>query len=98
MEGKNILLKIKSKVILKKLFLAVNDYIKLDLINYNKVIQNKINISIEDYKKRCTIYRIGEKNGKGKFLEIYTDKLIYEGEFLNGKKNGKGIEYNLKEI
>ena len=35
---------------------------------------------------------IGKRNGKGKYYE--DGKLTYEGEFLNGKKNGKGIEYD----
>ena len=34
-----------------------------------------------------------EKNGKGK--EYYDDgKLKFEGEYLNGKRNGKGKEYD----
>ena len=31
-------------------------------------------------------------NGKGK--EYYDVYLIFEGEYLNGKRNGKGKEYN----
>ena len=35
-----------------------------------------------------------KKNGKGKEYNKYTGKLIFEGEYLNGKKwNGKCIEY-----
>ena len=35
-------------------------------------------------------------NGKGKIKEYgnYTDKLKFEGEYLNGQRNGKGKEYN----
>ena len=32
------------------------------------------------------------KNGKG-FVKEYVDGLIFEGEYLNGKRNGKGKEY-----
>ena len=32
------------------------------------------------------------KNGKGK--EYINDILVFEGEYLNGKRNGKGKEYN----
>ena len=32
-------------------------------------------------------------NGKGKEYDFYKGYLEYEGEFLNGKKNGKGKEY-----
>ena len=30
---------------------------------------------------------------KVKEYKIYSDELIYAGEYLNGKKNGKGKEY-----
>ena len=39
----------------------------------------------------------GKRNGKGKEYnhELY-NKLIFEGEYLNGKRwNGKGEEYNI---
>ena len=32
-------------------------------------------------------------NGIGKEYYIYSGKLIYEGEYLNKKRNGKGKEY-----
>ena len=34
------------------------------------------------------------KDGKGNLKEYYNDKLIFEGEYLNGERNGKGKEYN----
>jgi len=37
------------------------------------------------------------KDGKGKEYDIY-DKLIFEGEYLNGERNGKGKEYYNGEI
>ena len=33
------------------------------------------------------------KEGKGYINEYYDDKLLFEGEYLNGIKNGKGREY-----
>ena len=46
-----------------------------------------------------------EDIGKGKWIEYncYNDKVIFEGEYLNGQRNGKAKEYfdngklNLKE-
>jgi len=32
-------------------------------------------------------------NGKGKEYDDYDGKLIFESEYLNGEKNGKGKEY-----
>ena len=35
------------------------------------------------------------KNGKGYIKEYYDNgKLEFEGEYLNGERNGKGKEYN----
>ena len=39
-------------------------------------------------------FTIGGKNGKGKEYIIITNILIFEGEYLNGKRNGTGKEYN----
>ena len=33
-------------------------------------------------------------NGNGKIKEYMYGELIFEGEYLNGEKNGKGKEYN----
>ena len=46
---------IKSSYILKELFKYVNEYKKLKLLNYNKTIQQRINLSIEDYKNYLSI-------------------------------------------
>ena len=34
------------------------------------------------------------KDGTGKVKEYFNDKLIYEGEYLKGKRNGYGKAYN----
>ena len=34
------------------------------------------------------------KNGNGKIKEYDYDKLLFEGEYLNGRRNGKGKEYD----
>ena len=33
-------------------------------------------------------------NGNGKVKEYNDDRLIFEGEYVNGKRNGKGKEYD----
>ena len=39
------------------------------------------------------------KNGKGYVKEYYKlDVLIFEGEFINGDKNGYGKDYNLYDL
>ena len=51
-----------------------------------------INNDIEDYKKTSGKYKIAEKNGKGEEYILNTNIMIFEGEYLNGKRNGKGKE------
>ena len=41
---------IKSKFIIKIIFINLNDSIQLKLIKYNKILQNKISISLYSYK------------------------------------------------
>ena len=79
---------VKSKYIKKIIFSFVNRNKILNIIQYNKYFQNILNIGIDNYKNKCNRYIIGERNGKGK--EYYIDrKLVFEGEYLNGKKMEK---------
>ena len=64
------------------------------LLKYNKNLQNKINISLLDYKTLSGRYIKYDINGKVKEYNIYDDILLFEGEYLNGKRNGKGKKYN----
>ena len=84
---------VKSNYILKCILSFLSEYKKLSLINYNKHIQHKLNIDIEDYKEVSRKYKIAEKNGEGKEYKLYSNKKIFEGEYLNRKRNGKGKEY-----
>ena len=77
------------------LFSHLQEKIKLKVLKYNKSLQNSINISLPNYKlftKKFIIYETKEKT-KGKEYSIYAN-LEYEGEFLNGERNGKGKEYS----
>ena len=88
---------IRSKYILKFFLSHVNEKKKLNLVKYNKNLQTKININLLYYKilsgNYTTIY---DNNNKiGIIFDEYRDKIIFEGEFSNGKKNGKGKEYDI---
>ena len=85
---------IKSSYIIKEVFSFLSKKQKLNMIIYNKRLQNILGVDIEDYKKISGKYKIGEKNGIGKEYILNTNILIFEGEYLNGKRNGKGKEYN----
>jgi len=84
---------IKSRYILQKIFSFLDKKEKLKIVIYNKNLQNKIEVNIDNYKKASGKYRKGKRNGKGKEYRIYSNKLLFEGEYLNGKRNGKGKEY-----
>ena len=84
---------IKSPYIFRKIFLFLWVTKKLDIILYNKELQNKFELNIEDYKNTSKKYKIIEENSKGKEYFIITNKIIYVGEYNNGKRNGKGKEY-----
>jgi len=94
---KNIGKSIDSLYILKYIFSFLAEKRKLNIIIYNKDLQKKIDINIENYKRIKGVYRKGEKNGKGKEYDILTNNLLFEGEYLNGIRNGKGIEYDFME-
>jgi len=88
--AKNIGKPIESLYILKDIFSFLSKKQKLKIIIYNKDLQKILDINIEDYKRISKIYKKGEKNGKGKEYEISSKHMIFEGEYINGKRNEKG--------
>ena len=85
---------IKSFYTLKNIFSFIDYKKELEIIKYNKQLQEKFKININDYKKVSGKYKIGEKNGKGKEYILNTKILIFKGEYSNGKRNGNGKEYS----
>ena len=87
---------IRSKYILKYLLSHISEKKKLILIRYNKNLQAKLYIKLLNYKifsgNYTTIYENDNKNIK--IYDFAKDKLIFEGEYLNRQKNGKGKEYD----
>ena len=95
MLGKNV-----SEYFLKKLFSFIEDAVKLKLIQYNKTLQKAININLMNYIRFSGKYIVYQKNQegkkydrnkitKGKEYDGYTNKLLFEGENLKGKKKWK---------
>ena len=87
----NIGKSIESLYILKDIFSFLSEKQKLNIIIYNKYLQQKLDINIENYKSIKGIYRKGKKNGKRKEYDISTNKMVFEGKYLNGK--GKEYDY-----
>ena len=79
----------------KKLFSFIKEGQKLKIIKSNKNLQKNLNISIINYKFYSGRNIIYESNGIGKEYNGNDGKLIFEGEYLNGKRwNGKIKEYD----
>ena len=86
--GKQIFNNIKSSYILKKIFSLLEEKKKLKTIMYNKKLQKNIDISLANYK----FYNLSFVKDKDIYDE-YTSYLVYRGEFLKGRRNGKGKWY-----
>ena len=76
---------------------------KLEIVRYNKKIQNRLNLSIKDYKEYSETYSSIEieiitiKGGYGKFININEkDKLYYHIYFNDNKEEIKN-KYRIKE-
>ena len=87
-----------SSYFIQNLFAHINEGIKLKLIRYNKNMQNIININLINYKTFSGKYIEYESNengsGKGKEYNIFNDEIVFEGDYINRKRNGKGKEYD----
>ena len=85
---------IKSSFFIKILFFSLYDKTLLKLIKYSTKWQKYININLINYKIFSGKYIIYETKEKGKIYDALNDTLLYEGGIKDGKKNGKGKEYN----
>ena len=88
---------IKTEYFTIFLFSYLDERQKLKIIKHNKRMQKKLDISITiNYKFFSGKYAIYESNGIVKEYEGESDILMFEGEYLNGERNGKGKEYYSK--
>ena len=87
---------IKSLYCTKFLLSILKEDRKLELIKYDKGWQQKLDINLIDYQLFTGNYIEYESKNKGKEYN-YKGRLIYEGEFLNCRKNGKGKEYYIDD-
>ena len=85
---------IKSSYFIPILFSFVYERQKLKVIKYNKILQTNLNINILNYKYFTGRYILYESNRIGKEINYIDNTLIFEGEYLNWKRHGKGKEYN----
>ena len=86
---------IKSKYIIKLFFSVLDEIKKLTIVKYNKSLQDKLEINLINYKIFIGRYIKFENEQKMKEYNVINDSIAFEGEYLNGKRNGKGKEYNV---
>ena len=76
---KEIINKIRNRYILKKIFTNLRRIKQLDIIKYNKKLQNRLNFSFNDYKEFRSIYSeieielIPVKNKYGNFINVLNE-------------------------
>ena len=87
--------KIQSTEFIKKLFDNIEEKTRLKLVKYNKELKKKLEINIDTFKEISGKYIVYESGGKAKEYCISTEKLVYDGDYLNGKRNGKGKVKNI---
>ena len=90
-----MLTNIKSSYTIKFIFSYIKEKQKLEMLKYNLTLQKSIDINLNNYRcftGKILVYDESKKIAKEYFG--YNDVLVYEGEYLNGKRNGKGKEYS----
>ena len=85
----NFLIKIRSKYILKQIFDNLKENKLLEIIRYNKNIQNKLNKKLKDFIKeysKIVIEIIPKENTYGKFICIPKKYESYYHIYFNDNK------------
>ena len=73
---------IKSLFIIKTIFYNLTEKAKLELLKYDKKIQNKIGINLTIYKKFSGRYIVYETKEDVKEYDINNDKLVFKGKYI----------------
>ena len=96
--------KIKSDYFLQKLYDNMTKKKKLEIVKYNKKIQNRINLSVKDYKEYSETFTpieieiIPVKGEYGKFIHIDNDNdKLYYHIYLNDNKEEIKNKYKVNE-
>ena len=85
---------IKAIMFIRNTFSILTEKRILLIIKYNKSWQSKLRKSLINYKLFSGKYTKNETINNAKVYNAYDDKLLFEGEYLKGKRNGKGKEYD----
>ena len=85
----SLLENIKSKYIMKKIFKNLKTIKFLNIIRYNKTIKNRLDITLDDYKKYTEIEIKIDTIGYGKFINRYEDMKNIHIYFNGSEENIK---------
>ena len=91
---------IKSIFFIKNVFSLLVEKRKLKLLKHNKILQSKLSINLTNYiffTSKYIIYQTKQKAKEYNYCDdnCSDDKLVFEGEYLNGERNGRGKEYDV---
>ena len=97
---KNIFNNIADKIKLKlvKYNKGIQKKLDIDIIHYKILSGRYIIYETKRKEKENNSYNenlLFKEEIKGKEYYIFNNALIYEGEYLNGERNGKGKEYSI---
>ena len=88
----NLTKTIKSSYVVQIIFSFLDEHRKLNMIKYSKKYQESLEIDINYFKEKSVRFIVGDKNGKGKEYDVFFKNLMFEGNYKNWKRNGKGRE------
>ena len=94
-----IIEKIKSRYILSKIYNNMTIKKKLEIVKYNKKIQNRLNLDVKDYKEYCEIEIeiIPTKDIYGAFININENDKLYYHIYFNDDKEEIKNKYTIKK-
>ena len=94
---------IKSRYILSKIYNNMTKKKKLEIVKYNKKIQNRINLNVKDYKEYSETFTpieieiIPTKDKCGKFININKNNELYYHIYFNDDKEEIKNKYEINE-
>jgi len=95
----SIIENIKSRYILSKVYDNMTKKKKLEIVKCNIRIQNRLNLSIKDYKEYCDIdiEIMLTKDKYGKFININENDKLYYHIYFNGNKEEIKSKYEINK-
>ena len=94
---------IKSRYILSKIYGIMTQKKKLEIVRWNKKIQNRLNLDIKDFKEYSQTFTpieieiIPRKDKYGKFINIDNKVELYYHIYFNDNKKEIKYKYDIEE-